>query len=261
MTNTTVVAGGMTREVPSADRRRRMRQGVVGAVGLGLVAGLGMTAEAAAAPAVAPAREVVRMQADGRLRVDVTDGSGATGTVVLGLQDGRFSEVTVEAVVEGHRSREVFSVDKFLLTGGDNFRADLRAESTAKVLRVDSQSATQQAFPVLLVLGLLARLGIRWVIRWYGRTQIKKAAKSYLLNNVNANRWSHIMVPRHKWGELGARSREQVAELMARAMSEGKHGRYRNSEFANQAVWRHRGRTIVVTYESRTGKISDGWVR
>lgn len=178
-----------------ADRWHRARQGLVGAVGLGLIAGLGMTAEAAAAPAITPASEAVVMRPDGRLRVDVADGSGATGTVVLGLENGRFTEVAVEAMVHGQRSREVFSVDKFLLTGGENFQAELRAKSTTKVVKVDSQSATQQAFPVLLILGLLARLGIRWVIRWYGKTQIKKAAKSYLLNNVNANGWSHIMNP------------------------------------------------------------------
>lgn len=257
---TTDVAAGGTRRCPRTDARRRMRQGLVGAVGLGLVAGLGMTAEAAAAPSITPAREVVQMQSDGRLRVEVADGSGATGTVVLGLDDDRFTEVTVEALVNGQRSHEVFSVDQFVLTGGENFQAELRAKSTATVLEVDSQSVTQQVLPVLFILGLLARLGIRWVIRWYGRAQIKKAVKSYLLNNINANKWNHIMQPRHNWGAVGARSREEVAELMGRAMAEGRHSPYKFGDRARQAQWAHRGRTVVVTYNKQTGQISDGWV-
>lgn len=261
MTTTTITgAAGHGRAAPPSAARGWLRRGVAGAVSLGLVAGLAMSAEAAAAP-VPPAGQTVALQADGRLRVQVADGSGATGTVILGLADGRFSEVTVDAVVSGRRSHEVFTVDSFLLTGGENFRADLRATSTQQVMPLDSRAATQQAFPVLLVLGVLARLGIRSVIRWYGKTQVKKAAKSYLLNNISAHKWSHIMAPKHRWGAVDARSKHQVAELMSRAMAEGSHGRYRNSNFAMQAILPHRGQTIVVTYAKKTGQISDGWVR
>ena len=112
---------------------------------------------------------------------------------------------------------------------------------------------------MLLVLGLLARMGIRWLIRWYGKAAIKKAAKSYLLNNINAHKWSHIIRPDHLWGRVGARSREQVAELMARAMAEGQHSPRKGSD--RQAVWQYRGETVVVTYERNSGRISDGWVK
>lgn len=260
MITTTTGAAGQEPTAPPLGAPGWFRRGVAGAVSLGLVAGLAMTAEAAAAP-VPPAGQTVALQADGRLRVQVADGSGATGTVILGLQDGRFSEVTVDAVVSGRRSHEVFTVDTFLLTGGENFRADLRAASTQQVMPLDSRAATQQAFPALLILGVLARLGIRWVIRWYGKTQVKKAAKSYLLNNISAHKWSHIMMPKHRWGAVDARSKQQVAELMSRAMAEGSHSSYRNSSFARQAVWPYRGQTIVVTYAKQTGQISDGWVR
>ena len=46
---------------------------------------------------------------------------------------------------------------------------------------------------------------------------------------------------------------------MARAMAEGSHSSYGSG--ARQAVWRYKGKTIVVTYAKNGGKISNGWVR
>lgn len=66
------------------------------------------------------------------------------------------------------------------------------------------------------------------------------------------------MAPKHKWGSVGAKSKEQAAELMSRAMAEGSHSACSG---ATQAVWRYQGKTIVVTYAKSGGKISNGWVR
>ena len=236
----------------------RWKRVLVGAVGLGLVGGLGMTAEAAAAPSACSATAAVVL-ADGRVRLDVADGRGTTGTVVLGLEGGEFTAIEVTAVVDGVAARDTFEVEEFMPTGGESFRAELRSERAGRTLQVDTAAVTQQAFPVLLILGLLARMGIRWLIRWYGRTAIKKATKSYLLNNINAHKWRHIMDPKHVWHRVGARSREQVAELMGRAMAEGEHSVRKGSDM--QAVWRYRGETVVVTYGRASGRISDGWVR
>lgn len=239
---------------------RAWRRWLVGAVTLGLVGGLGMTAEAAAAPVVRQG-ETVTALAGGKLRLDVADGAGATGTVVLGLERGAFTDIAVSAVVDGRRTSEVFAVEEFVPTGGEEFRATLRSQSKGGVLDVDSTEVSQQAFPVLLILGLLARMGIRWLIRWYGRTVIKRAVKSYLLRSITAHKWNHILQPKHNWGAVGAGSRKQVAELMGRAMAEGRHSAYRGSTTGRQAEWQYRGRTIVVTYAADGGKISDGWVK
>ncbi|GAA1427696.1 hypothetical protein GCM10009616_05560 [Microlunatus lacustris] len=238
----------------------RWKQVLVGAVSLGLVGGLGMTAEAAAAPP-GGAGEAVTVLADGRLRLAVADGRGATGTVVLGLEGGEFTDIDVTAVVDGVTVRDSFAVEEFVPTGGENFRAELRSEKAGRTVDVDTTAVTQQAFPVLFILGLLARMGIRWVVKWYGKRVIKKAVKSYLLNNINAHKWSHIMRRDHYWNRVGARSREQIADLMGRAMAEGKHGVYKNSPHGRQAEWNYRGETIIVTYGTSTGKISDGWVK
>lgn len=123
----------------------------------------------------------------------------------------------------------------------------------------DSRFSSQDALPVLFILGLVARLGIKWVIKWYGKTQIKKAAKSYLLNKVSRNKWGHILDPKHKWSRVNVKSKEQVAELMSRAMAEGSHSKYKGA--AMQAVWKYKGKVIVVTYSKQGGQISNGWVR
>lgn len=97
------------------------------------------------------------------------------------------------------------------------------------------------------------------MIKWYGKTQIKKAAKSYLLNKVSRNKWGHILDPKHKWSRVNVKSKEQVAELMSRAMAEGSHSKYKGA--AMQAVWNYKGKVIVVTYSKQGGQISNGWVR
>jgi hypothetical protein len=128
------------------------------------------------------------------------------------------------------------------------------ADATSNIEKVDRQAA-----PALIVLGALAKFGITHVIKWYGKTQLKKAAKSYLLNSVRTDKWTHIMAPKHKWSSVGARSKEQVAELMSRAMAEGKHIPYGTN--AKMARWTHRGQTIEVTYAKNGGQISNGWVK
>jgi hypothetical protein len=232
---------------------------LVAAVGLGLVGGLGMTAEAAAAPP-ASAAESVTVLADGRVRLAVADGRGATGTVVLGLEGGQFTDIDVTAVVDGATARDSFEVEEFVPTGGDNFRAELRSKRAGRTVEVDTTAVTQQAFPVLLILGLLARMGIRWLVKWYGKAVIKKATKSYLLNNINAHKWGHILRESHLWHRVGARGKDQVADLMGRAMANGRHVPHRGGQNAWQAEWSYRGETIVVRYSKRTGEIGDGWV-
>jgi RHS repeat-associated protein len=123
---------------------------------------------------------------------------------------------------------------------------------------VNLHDVSGRALPVLLVLGWLARLGIKWIIQWIGKTAIKKAAKSYVLSK-NQNFWIHTMNPKHYWGSVGARSREQVAELIGRAMSEGQHVAHQRGSM--KAVWRYKGRIIEVTYSQEGGQISNAWVR
>jgi hypothetical protein len=137
---------------------------------------------------------------------------------------------------------------------------DLRSAPAGTPLRSAATILRPQVVPALVVLGALARLGIGWVLKWYGKTQLKKAAKSYLLNQVRADKWTHIMDPKHKWDSVGARSKDEIAELMSRAMANGKHTDYAGGG-AKVATWNHQGKTIQVTYSKSGGQISNGWVQ
>lgn len=191
----------------------------------------------------------------------VEDPDGVVGTAEVELDSTGFAPIAVTAEIDGEAVSEEFVVEDFLPVGDDDFVAQLRVASTGEIVRIDTTAVEQQAVPVLIILGALARLGLKHAIRWYGKTQVKKAVKSYLLNNLNAQKWGHIMAPKHNWTAVNARSREQVAELMARAMSEGSHSAYKNSGTAMVATWRYAGRIIDVTYSKASGHVSNGWVR
>ncbi|HCM79914.1 MAG: SAR2788 family putative toxin [Corynebacterium casei] len=179
-------------------------------------------------------------------------------TVTTHLSEDGHLTVEVSGVSEGEHFSEIFDVQEFAVTGQDpdDFVATLTGQTTAQSVLIDGQSATTQAVPALVILGLLARAGLRAALNWYGKAQVKKAAKSYLLSR-NANSWRHIMAPKHCWSRVGGHSREQVAELMSRAMSEGVHGAYGAQK---KAEWKYKNQTIVVTY-SNNGHIGNGWVK
>lgn len=188
------------------------------------------------------------LEADIHLAVD-NDPADYFDAIVLQVEGVLHDESTLE---------DVLVVDDLVLTG-DDFVAVLTVQSTGEQIVLDSTAAAPQALPVAWVLGKLAAIGIKSLIKWIGKTQAKKAFKSYLLNQVKADKWRHIMASKHKWSTAGARSREQVAELMSRAMVEGAHANYGTA--ARIATWRYQGKTIQVTYSRSTGKISNGWVR
>jgi hypothetical protein len=254
------------------------------------VLALAMTAGVTANPALAdevaqvdPAPNVEQVDENTTVTVEVDDAEGGyTSATVVDDSAGLMAEVVVEfdagpdadadagaegalelttvaidAVVDGEQIAETLAVESFVLLDETNFTATLRVQDTGEVLHVDTTVVEAQALPALFVLGVLARLGIKHVITWYGKTQIKSAVKSYLLNSISAHKWSHIMQARHNWHLLGARSREQIADYMGRAMAEGSHSAYGS---AMKAVWHHNGRRITVTYDKASGKVSDGWV-
>lgn len=223
-----------------------------------LTMGVGISAATAVNP---PALAPEAQSSPDQLTTEV-DVEGFTGKVTATLEeDGRLT-LRTHPNPGSELGPEILDVTSFLITGQgeDDFDATVRSRTTGSSLSLGSvpEVVTTRAVPVLIVLGLVARVGLKWALKKFTKAQIKKAAKSYLLNNVDKNKWAHIMAPKHKWSSVGAKSREQVAELMARAMAEGKHGKYGKN--GKSAVWNYNGKTIEVTY-SNGGHISNGWVR
>lgn len=192
--------------------------------------------------------------------VRVGDGRGTEANVRVGLtRSGRLT-LEIDGLHQGKQVKDKLNITSFsLLDDRGNFVATAVSRKTGETIRLNTTEATAQALPALIVLGILARAGISLALRQFTKTQVKKAAKSYLLNQVSANKWAHILAPKHKWGTVGARNKEQVAELMARAMAEGRH--VANGAGSKKAVWTYQGKTIEVTYSSATGHISNGWVK
>lgn len=215
-------------------------------------------------------------QLDTTVDVDAVAGTVTTSVQAEGIEsevdvatdsdaplDELIESVKVEAVVDGEDIESELLVRDFTYLGGDAFAATLEDAQSGETVEVSSAQVNAQAFPILWVLGLLARVGIKAAIKQIGKTQIKKAAKSYLLNGKGV-KWSKILAPKHKWGKVGAKSKQQVAEIMGKAMANGKHSPYKGGG-AYQAVYKYKYKgkkyTVVVTYAKKGGKISNGWVR
>ncbi|SMY03038.1 SAR2788 family putative toxin, partial [Brevibacterium aurantiacum] len=80
--------------------------------------------------------------------------------------------------------------------GDEAFTATLEDAQSGETIEVSSAQVNAQAFPILWVLGLLARVGIKAAIKQIGKSKIKQAASKYLLKQ-NANKWKHIRAKRH----------------------------------------------------------------
>lgn len=234
---------------------------------------LAMTAGSFTQPALATDVESiagVTFQVDddaGVATARVVDPAGIEATVVVKFnahaesnENLQLETVQISAVVDGDQTIETLVVEDFAFQGESDFTGTLRLASTGETLRLDTTVVQAQALPALYVLGILARLGIKHVITWVGHTQLKQAVKSYLLNSLPANNWTHIMAAKHNWHLLGAGSREQIADFMGRAMAYGSHSPYGAHGGAMQSVWSNGGRTITVTYDKVSGKVSNGWV-
>lgn len=188
------------------------------------------------------------------LEVDQVD-----GTATVRLREDGFITVDVSAIADGEHAFDTFNVETLAIIDSDtgDYVAQLRSVKTGELMLIDTTIAVPQAFPALLVLGAVARVGIKAAINQYTKAQVKRAAKSYLLNGLDRNSWHHIMQAKHNWHQVGAKSREQVAEILADAMANGKHSA---TPFNGQASYWYSGREIVVRYDIKTGKISNGWV-
>ena len=95
----------------------------------------------------------------------------------------------MNGISEGEKISEVYDVDNFAVTGesSDNFTAALTGRTTGQSVLVNSETATTQAIPAVIVLGILARIGLRATTNQFGKAQVKKAAKSYFCDKTPTN--------------------------------------------------------------------------
>ena len=75
--------------------------------------------------------------------------------------------------------------------------------------------------------------------------------------SLNAPEWTHVVAPKHNWKLVGGTDKTKVADLMGRAVANGKATKARDHI---EYTWGYQGRTIVVG-TSLGGHVSNGWVK
>lgn len=128
------------------------------------------------------------------------------------------------------------------------------------VTRLGTVQAHPSIAPVVVaILSLIVREGIRQAIKVFGKNAVKKALRSKLIS-ANANKWSHILDPKHNWHRLDAQNdRDKVADLLSSAVTNGKQ--YPRGKAAYEYHWATQGETVIATVSRSTGEISNGWVK
>ncbi|MGV9189296.1 SAR2788 family putative toxin [Arcanobacterium canis] len=192
-------------------------------------------------------------------KITVVDVEQVDGGATVVLHDDGLINVEVSAVLDGDELSDSLDVVSLTVLNEDSgdYVAELRSRATGELLTINTTLAEAQAFPVLVVLGAVARVGLKVAIKQYTKTQIKKAAKSYLLNTLNSNGWKHIMQAKHNWNLVGAKSREQIAEIVGNAMANGTHKAYK---YHVEVTYWYKGKKVIVRYAKSGGKVSDAWV-
>lgn len=187
--------------------------------------------------------------------LEVDDSAGTAGEVEVSLVSGVPESIEVEAVLtDGFQASDSFTVVSYRELDSDHFEATLHSENEGKTFTFDTSKAEQQALPVILV--ILARIGLQVALKKYSKVALQKAVTKYALS-LNASKWRHIMAKKHKWPSVGATNKNKVADLMGKAIA---NGRSTKSRAHIEYQWKYKGKTIVVR-TSTSGHVSNGWVK
>lgn len=215
---------------------------------------------------------------DGRIIEYSVNDKDLQGVVRTTTSEDSKMVIDVSAVIEGERATDVFEVTKFRLTGSGpaDFYAELVSKATGETVVVSPDSASPQVV-VPFVLVFLAVHGYVEAVKKHSKEEIKSEARKYLLTELTENDWNHIRQKKHKWDSVHATTKGHIAELLATAMAEGKHGPYGNPEFSRTAIWTYHytekdanGIPVIKSAEIQAiysvekeskGRISNGWVR
>ncbi|ROR36731.1 putative RNase toxin 35 of polymorphic toxin system [Curtobacterium sp. JUb34] len=179
---------------------------------------------------------------------------GFIGEAEVHVDEYLLDEVSVTAEVAGAPQTDTYSISGLTIVDDENFTATLTSETTGESEYIDTTSVEPQVLP--LILAVVARVGIQMAIRQFSKVAIQNAARQFALS-LNSTKWAHIMASKHNWRYLRATTRQKVADLMSKAVANGRASKTRKHI---DYVWRHNNRTITVR-TSLSGHISNGWVR
>jgi len=193
--------------------------------------------------------------ANGVVVVEVPEETGVEGTTEVAVV-GRVPEsVVVDAVDDrGKPIGDSLAVESITVIDSENFIATVRSETTGEIAVIDTTQAEQQIIPVIVV--ALVKVGIKAALKHGSKAAIQSAAKKQIIA-LSSHKWKHIMASKHNWKRL-AKSKSQVADFMSRALTNGK--RTPSAKGHIDFIWKYGNHTIVVR-TSKSGHISNGWIR
>ncbi|MDP4448308.1 SAR2788 family putative toxin [Staphylococcus hyicus] len=148
----------------------------------------------------------------------------------------------------------------------DEFEAIFEDVNTGEVIKYNSLHAKSSAWP-LIIIAAVARYGIKYAIKKYGKkaTQNAVKTKSYgkvlpSISRLDANKRRHILASKHNWHKVTKADWNNVSKVMSHVM---RHGKEQSHKGVRQKVLNMNGRTVVVTFVRKNGqiKVSNGWVR
>lgn len=179
---------------------------------------------------------------------------GMDGEAVVAIDSNVIDTVSVETAQEGDALEDTYSISDLTIVDDENFSALLASDSTGETHFIDTTATEAQVLPLILV--VLARVGIQMAIRQFSKAAVQSAAKKYALS-LTTSKWTHIMARKHNWRYVGGTTRAKVADLMSKAVANGRSAKARDHI---DYTWRYSGRTITVR-TSTGGHISNGWVK
>ncbi|HDC3832254.1 TPA: MafB-like protein [Staphylococcus aureus] len=147
------------------------------------------------------------------------------------------------------------------------YEATFIDKETGEIIKFNSIEAKSSALP-LVILAAVARYGINYAIKTYGKKATQTAIKTKSFGkvlpsvaNLGANKRKHILASKHNWNKVTKNNWKDVSKVMSHVMRYGKQSRYKKSAYQKTLVMS--GRTVVITYTRKNGNIyiSNGWVK
>ncbi|SHH70566.1 SAR2788 family putative toxin [Virgibacillus chiguensis] len=149
---------------------------------------------------------------------------------------------------------------------GDNFVATFIDIETEDIIDIDTTEMSASALPIVIV-AAVARYGIKYAIKKYGKKAAKYAvsSRSYgkvlsSVSKLSANKRKHILASKHNWSKVTGNNWSDVSKVMSHVMRYGKESAYKS---VRKKTLKMSGRTVTVTFKRANGKIyiSNGWVK
>lgn len=178
------------------------------------------------------------------------------------------NKITVTSNVideNGNETSQEFQIAVNNIHTEDMIITFINSES-GEVYEYNPTVAEASALP-LVIIATVARYGIQYAIKKYGKTVVQNTIKSKSYDTVlssvkslSANKISHIMAPKHAWHLVTKNNNwDDISKVISHVMRNGTESTYGS---ALQKTLNMNGHTVTVTFVRNNGKtfISNAWV-